>query len=107
MPASRLLWLVALLPVLFASRRLRGLIEGSMLPHMLLQFPLLLAAGAAAARLAAGRVLPMVGVWRLVDAQGLLSVVTLSVVAALWMLPIALDAALMHASAAGCKYVSW
>lgn len=107
MPTTRVLWVVTLLPLLLASRTLRELIEGSMSLHMLLQFPLLLASGATAARLAAGRALPLVAVWRLVDAQGLLGLVTLSVVAAFWMLPIALDAALMHAGAAGCKYASW
>jgi hypothetical protein len=107
MRAERMVEAVAMLPLLLASRPIREAMEGSMPLHMLLQFPLLLAAGAAAGHLASNRALPVVSAWRFVDGQGLLGLITLLVVAAFWMLPVALDAALMHAEVAVCKYVSW
>lgn len=93
--ASALAWL---LPAL------RQPVEASMSLQMLLQFPLLLAAG-----WAAGRHLPLGLTRRLaaLDALGLSSATLASCVMALWMIPAALDLALLTPAMAVAKYLSW
>lgn len=94
--ASPLAWL--LLPPL------RQMIESSMSLHMLLQFPLLFAAGWAAAAwwpMRAGAQLARI------DVQGLAGAVLASGVAAFWMIPAALDLALLDGRVALLKYISW
>lgn len=93
--------LLALLPAVFAVDAVRQAVESRMLWHMLGQFPLLLASGATARMLLRARWLARV------DAGGLLGVVLLSAVSALWMVPLALDAALMDTRLALFKYASW
>lgn len=98
---------LSLAPLLFLAEPVRVAVEGRMPLHMLLQFPLLLIAGACAARLLT-RARPELGAaWSRLDGQGLLGLVTLSGVAALWMVPAALDAALMQPGIAAWKYGSW
>lgn len=83
---------------------LRHAIEASMSAHMLLQFPLLLGLGWAASplvpdfiRLAYARA----------DEGSLTTVALVSSVSAIWMVPIALDEALLNSAVACAKYLSW
>lgn len=98
---------IALLPLMWLLPPLRHAVESSMLLHMLLQFPLLLAAGMMAGRWLA-RAWPALdrGVAR-IDALGLLGAISLLLVSAFWMVPAALDLALLDARYAAFKYVSW
>lgn len=100
-------WLVAIAPLALLATPLRAAIEGRMLLHMGIEFPLLFAAGWALARgLDARR--PgwdrALAAW---DAHGLAAAVWLSAVAALWMLPAALDAALIQPWVAAFKFAGW
>jgi hypothetical protein len=96
-----------LAPLVFVNDRAREMVEGSMVLHMALQFPLLLLAGACAAVLLARHRLPLAAAWTRFDGDGLLAAVTLSGVAGLWMVPAALDAALLDPAMAAGKYSSW
>jgi hypothetical protein len=98
---------LALAPLVFLSERIRVPVEGSMPLHMLLQFPLLFVAGACIAMRVAVMRPAVRTVSTRIDAQGLVGLVVLSGVAALWMVPAALDAALMDPSIAAWKYASW
>lgn len=98
---------LALAPLVFVAEPVRTAVEGRMPLHMLVQFPLLLVAGACAARLSCAARPDLGATWSRLDAQGLLGLVTLSGVAALWMVPAALDAALMQPGVAAWKYASW
>lgn len=93
---------LALLPLVFISPGVRALVESRMSAHMLLQFPLLFAAGWAAAVWLPGRSRPAA-----VDALGLASATWASAVLAFWMLPVALDLALLNPVMAGLKYATW
>lgn len=93
---SPLLWL------LWPS--LRHFFEASMSLHMLVQLPLLLAAGWALAAWCPDRVGALQAH---VDAQGLASATLASCVSAFWMIPAALDLALLDPWAAIAKYGSW
>jgi hypothetical protein len=93
---SALLWL--LVPAL------RHLVEASMSLHMLLQFPLLLAAGWAAAGWLPRRLAARLGH---VDGLGLSSATLASCVSAFWMIPAALDLAVLDGWVALLKYLSW
>ncbi len=100
--------LLALLPLALLWPGLRHAIEGSMALHMLLQFPLLLAAGWAAARLLPARTSPQLQArWHRLDAHGLAGATFASAVAAFWMVPAALDLALLEPGIAALKYASW
>ncbi|MDY0749053.1 hypothetical protein SNE35_31440 [Paucibacter sp. R3-3] len=70
--------------------------------HMLLQFPLLLAAGWAASLW-----LPGERTQALVDEMGLTGAAWVGAVTIFWMLPIALDLALLDPLMAALKYSSW
>lgn len=98
---------LALAPLIFLSERIRVPVEGSMPLHMLVQFPLLFVAGACVAMRFAAMRPGLEAVSARIDAHGLFGLVVLSGVAALWMVPAALDAALMHRDIAACKYASW
>lgn len=96
-----------LTPLVFVHDRVREVVEGSMVLHMALQFPLLLLAGACAAGLLARRRPTLAAAWARFDRDGLLGTVALSGVAGLWMVPVALDAALLDPVMAAWKYASW
>jgi len=96
-----------LAPLVFVNDRVREIVEGSMVLHMALQFPLLLLAGACAAALLARCRSPLAAALTRFDRDGLLATVTLSGVAGLWMVPVALDAALLDPAMAAWKYSSW
>lgn len=100
--SRRYLWAaLAVSPALLLIGPLRHLLESRMSLHMLVEFPLLLAAG-----WARGRCLPRKLYSRL-DAQGLLGATVVSCVLAFWMIPAALDLALLSPAVAAAKYVSW
>jgi hypothetical protein len=97
------LWLAALLPLALLHDGLRHAIESRMALHMLVEFPLLLAGGWAIARLAARRHV----LTDAFDALGLLGVAVVSCVSAFWMIPAALDLALLHEPMRWAKLASW
>jgi len=90
------------LPVLLAPP-LRHLLEASMALHMLVEFPLLFATGWAAASLwpRAANAGPR---W---DVEGLSSALLMLVTASFWMLPVALDLALLSPWVAFAKALNW
>ncbi len=100
---------LAALPLVLLWPALRQTIEARMLLHMLIEFPLLLAAGwamqhlclrrPAMRRLARGLVL--------IDWRGWTGAALTSVVTAAWMLPTLLDMALLDPLVAAAKYASW
>lgn len=100
---------LAALPVLLLWPALRHGVESRMSWHMLGEFPALLAAGWAAGRLAlaAPRARPLRRALAQLDWRGWTSATLASAVAAVWMLPSALDAALMSAPVAAAKVASW
>jgi len=93
--------LLAAAPLLLLVPPLRHALESSMALHMLVEFPLLLAGGAAVAPWLATRVLDRI------DAFGLLGATWLLAASALWMLPSALDLALLDARVGAAKVASW
>ncbi|PTT84232.1 hypothetical protein DBR42_15230 [Pelomonas sp. HMWF004] len=101
MKASRLWAVLALSPALLLISPLRHAVESQMSLHMLVEFPLLLAAGWAWGRWLPAKVLSAL------DAQGLLGATLASCVLAFWMIPAALDLALLSAPVAAAKYCSW
>lgn len=81
--------------------RFKGALEGQMVLHMFVQFPVLFAIG----WLAPIRREPK---WLAnVNSQGLLGLTLVSAVAAVWMIPTALDMSLMSAWVDAAKVVSW
>ncbi len=78
-----------------------ALIESRMSLHMLLEFPALFGLG-----WWLGRRLPWPALAR-IDAQGLLGATLASCVFAFWMIPAALDLALLSVAFAAAKYASW
>lgn len=101
MNRSRLWAALALSPALLLIAPLRHAIESQMGLHMLVEFPLLLAAGWAWGRWLPAKVLSAL------NAQGLLGATVASCVLAFWMIPAALDLALLSAAVAAAKYFSW
>jgi len=86
-----------------AAPPLRHALEASMALHMLVEFPLLLAAG-----WAAGMCWPrLFRVPACADAEGLSSALLLAATSAFWMLPVALDLALLGPGVAAAKFASW
>lgn len=102
--ASAIRTLLAASPLAWLLPQLRQPVESSMSLHMLLQFPLLFAAGWAAAAWWPARA--SVRLTR-IDAHGLTGALWASAVAAFWMIPTALDLALLDARVALLKYASW
>jgi len=94
--------LLAALPLLLLWPALRQTVEGRMSLHMLLEFPLLFAAGWALQRLG-----PHAAWVQWLDWRGWTGATLTSLVAASWMLPSLLDLSLMSPSLATAKYVSW
>jgi hypothetical protein len=82
-------------------------LEGRMLVHMLVEFPWLMIAGAVAARALVKKSATSDRAIARIDWRGLLGLVFMSCVAALWMIPSALDAALVNPAVAALKVVSW
>ena len=89
-------------PLLLAPP-LRHLLEASMALHMLLELPLLLAVGWAAASLGP-RAVDGASRW---DAEGLSSALLVLVTSAFWMLPVALDLALLSPWIALATALNW
>ncbi len=96
-------WLLALLPLALLWPAFRHSIESRMLLHMLLEWPLLFAAGWAAHRLSGHRFRALA----LLDWRGWSGAAFVSCVAIFWMLPSSIDAALLSAPMAAAKYASW
>ncbi len=82
----------------------RSWLEADMARHMLVEFPLLLVAG-----LATAKALPERTVARIMrsNQMGLAGFTFVSLIAAYWMIPVALDQALSSGPAAGAKYASF
>ncbi|MCE4553909.1 hypothetical protein [Pelomonas cellulosilytica] len=96
-------WPGLLLSLLLAWPGVRDGLESRMSLHMAAELPMLLAAGAWLAG-----VLPWPGrLLQWLDAGGLLAATTASAVLALWMVPAALDLALLQPGVALLKYGSW
>lgn len=95
---------VALLPLALFLAPVRRLLEGDMAVHMLVEFPLLLAAGAAASRWVPES---LARIAKLFDWKGLSTLLAYTLVSAFWMIPAALDAALLEPRVAAAKYASW
>jgi len=102
-PAQKLARIAVLAVALLLVPPLRHLLEASMALHMLVEFPLLLAAGWAAASLRP-RALSADSRW---DAEGLSSALLVMVTTAFWMLPVALDLALLSPWIALAKALNW
>ena len=103
--------LLTVVPLILLWPTLRHRIESQMLLHMLVEFPVLFAAGWAARDLllpAAARRLPRTSrVLALLDWGGLTSASVVTCVVMFWMIPAALDATLLVAPVAAAKYLSW
>lgn len=101
--------MLALLPLALLWPALRHMVESRMSLHMLGEFPLLFIAGWSASRLCLCR-LPSRR-WlrrqRLLDWHGWTAATLTSGVALIWMLPSALDAALLLPEVAAAKCASW
>jgi hypothetical protein len=93
---------VLLVLVLLAPPVRHGL-EATMTTQMLVQFPLLVAAGWLLPRAFPPRVLARVERW---NHRGFTGLVLVTVTAAFWMLPRSLDASTIHPFMAGAKYLS-
>jgi hypothetical protein len=98
--------LLALSPLLLWWPPLRHLLEGQMTVHMLLQFPWLLACGATAfgAFFCRPRALALLARF---DERGLFTATLVLCVSALWMIPAALDLALLDDRVQLAKVLSW
>lgn len=95
--------LLAVAAPLLLAPPLRHLLEASMALHMLVEFPLLFAAGWAAVSLGP-RAVSGDSRW---DAEGLSSALLVLVTSAFWMLPVALDLALLSPWIALAKALNW
>lgn len=100
---------LAMLPLLLLWPALRHTVEARMLLHMLVEFPLLLAAGWATQRLCLRRPVlrQLAAGMALIDWRGWSGAALASIVAAAWMLPTLLDLALLDPMVAAAKYTSW
>jgi len=100
-------WLRACWPLALLLPPVAQGLEDRMALHMLLEFPLLLASGAAAQHLAVRRWPALARGWAAVDAHGLTGCTLLLSMSALWMIPAALDAALMSPVVQLAKVAGW
>ncbi len=98
--------LLAISPLLLLWPPLRQLLEGQMTVHMLLQLPWLMACGAACFH-ALGHQSPAMRCLARIDDRGLLAVTLPLGVTAFWMMPSALDLALLDTRVAFAKVVTW
>jgi hypothetical protein len=102
-------WVViALFPLLLFIADVRHAVESRMLLHMMFEFPLLMASGWASHQVVA-RVEPASAVRALafIDWQGWTGATFALGMAMAWMIPSALDAALLSATVATIKFASW
>ena len=101
--------LLAVLPLILLWPALRHSVEARMLFHMLLEFPLLLASGWAVYRLGLrrGRAQRLARGLALVDWRGWTGATLVSVLTIIWMVPAALDLALLSTPVAAAKYAGW
>jgi len=95
--------LAALLVLLLLSWPVRRGLEATMTAQMLVQIPLLVAAGWLLSGAFPARVLLRVERW---NHRGITGLVLATAAAAFWMLPRSLDAATSHAPVAAAKYLS-
>jgi hypothetical protein len=82
----------------------RKWLEADMARHMLIEFPLLLVAGLCTAKALPERVVALI---MRANRLGLAGFTFVSLTAAYWMIPVALDQALLSAPAAAAKYASF
>jgi len=82
----------------------RSWLEADMARHMLIEFPLLLIAGLATAKALPERAVALIMRF---NQLGLAGFTFVSLTAAYWMIPVALDQALLSAPAAAAKYTSF
>ncbi len=101
--------LLAIVPLVLLWPALRQTVEARMSLHMLVEFPLLLAAGWAMQRLCLRRVAMqrLASGLVLLDWRGWTGATVASVVTVAWMLPTLLDLALLDPLVAAAKYASW
>lgn len=97
-------WLGASAAALWLVPQIRYAVEAGMATHMLLQFPLLMASGACACGLLPTR---LRAAWERVDAMGITSAILASSVGIYWMIPAALDSALLSPWVDVSKHLSW
>ncbi len=99
---------IALLPLLLFVADVRHAIESRMLLHMMFEFPLLMISGWASHQ-ALARIGPFapVRVLAFIDWQGWTGATFVLEMAMVWMIPSALDAALLSAPIAAVKFASW
>lgn len=95
--------LAALLLLVMLAPLARHQLEATMSAQMLIQIPLLVAAGWLLAGAVPARVLAGVDAW---NHRGITGLVLVTVVAAFWMLPRSLDAATTHPLITVAKYLS-
>jgi len=98
-------WCLLSLPLVLLAAPVRNAIESGMTLQMLVEFPLLMAAGFAAAALVSHRHAGS----RAIDAlmrMGLAPLLCASLCLMFWMVPLALDLARLHAGVNAAKYVS-
>ncbi|WP_431052816.1 hypothetical protein [Roseateles sp. L2-2] len=96
-------WLLIASPLIWLISPLRHAVEASMFTHMVVQLPLLLLAGLCAGRRLSGPTSARVA---MVDAFGLTSVLLVIASSFAWMIPAALDLALLSPSIDLLKHVS-
>ena len=90
--------------LLAVAAMLHPWLEATMARHMGLEFPLLFAIGWLAASVAGQKLVRLLEPW---NAKGLLGLVFTAAVTAFWMVPAALDLAVLHPGMAIVKVVSW
>ncbi len=95
-------WLPGLL--LAAVAMLQPWLEASMARHMGLEFPLLFGIGWLTAWAAGSRLVRFIEPW---NAKGLTALAVTALVTAFWMLPAALDLAVLNKGVALAKVISW
>jgi hypothetical protein len=103
---SALVGVIALAPLLFVLEPIRHLVESRMFTHMLLQFPMLIASGWATANLPAVERSRWFRWLDQLNVHGLLAITFASCVLAFWMIPTALDLALLSDPIRLGKYAS-
>ncbi len=101
--------LIVIAPLLLCWPMLRHLIESRMSLHMLLEFPMLVASGwlALSALQQQRWGAHSISLLSRLDPHGWVAATASSCVSIFWMLPLALDAALMSPDMATLKYLSW
>ncbi|AEC20360.1 hypothetical protein PT7_1820 [Pusillimonas sp. T7-7] len=95
-------WLPGVLLVVAAV--LQPWLEATMARHMGLEFPLLFVIGWLTASAAGPRLARLIEPW---NAKGLTALVVTALVTAFWMVPAALDLAVLHTGVALIKVLSW